>query len=74
MRMCGLSSLMNYFLVNACDIWEGNVTTRREVQIEHICSLGFLGYKRDDIAEVDIAKMCKSSFIFQQEPSKVQIM
>jgi hypothetical protein len=73
--MYGLSSLMIYFIVSACDIREGNVTTRKEAQIEHICALGFSGYKRrDDIAKVDIAEMCISSFIFQQEPSKVQII
>ena len=32
---------MVYFIVRVCDVWEGNVTTRREIYTEHICSLGF---------------------------------
>ena len=29
------------FNVKSRDVWEGNMTTRWEIQIEHICSLGF---------------------------------
>jgi hypothetical protein len=36
-------------------MWEGNVTTQREIEIEHIRSLGFWGYKRrSDMTEVRV--------------------
>ena len=41
MRMCGLNALVNYFNVKTCDMWEGDVTTRRDIWTKHICSLGF---------------------------------
>ena len=39
MWACGLKILVSYFNVKTHDIWEGNVTTRS--QIEHPRSLGF---------------------------------
>ena len=36
---CGLNSLMDNFDVQACDLWKGNVTTKREIYIEHVPSL-----------------------------------
>ena len=58
MQACGLISLVDYFNVKACDIWEGNVTTRREILTEHICSPNMLGYKRgSDILEVVLRKL-----------------
>ena len=40
-RECGLKSLVDYLDVEACDMWEGNVTRRGEVYTERICSPGF---------------------------------
>ena len=42
-QACGLNSLVDCFNVKTYDVWEGNVTTRRGIQKEHICSLGFPG-------------------------------
>ena len=57
-RACGLISLVDDCNVKACDIWEGNVTTRREILTEHICSPNMLGYKRgSDILEGNITKV-----------------
>jgi hypothetical protein len=39
--MCGLNSLIDYDNVKTHDIWEKNMTTRREIHTEHIHSLGF---------------------------------
>jgi hypothetical protein len=48
MRVCGLDSLMDYFNVHDRDVWEEICQERRrEIQIEHIYSLGF-----QDIREV----------------------
>lgn len=41
MQTCDLNYLMDYFNVKICAIWEGIATTRREILIEHMCSLGF---------------------------------
>ena len=42
MRVCGLDSLMDYFNVHDRDVWEEICQERRrEIQIEHIYSLGF---------------------------------
>ena len=41
MPVCGLVSLVDYFNAKTHNIWEGNVTTRRETESEHIGSLGF---------------------------------
>ena len=41
MRVHGLNSWVGYFNVKMCDVWEGNVTTRREIWTENIHSLGF---------------------------------
>jgi hypothetical protein len=32
---------VDYFMSKTCDIWEVNVTTRRDIQTENICFLGF---------------------------------
>jgi hypothetical protein len=41
MQACGLNSLVDYLNVKNYDKWEGNVITKREILIEHICFLGF---------------------------------
>ena len=41
MRACGLNSLMDRFNVRTCDIWEVNMTTRREIYYENIRPYGF---------------------------------
>ena len=41
MRGYGLDPLLVYFNVQTHDIWERNMSIRREMQIEHIRSLGF---------------------------------
>jgi hypothetical protein len=39
------------------DVWERNVTTRREISTKHICSVG-LGYKRgSDTTKGDIMEV-----------------
>ena len=54
-RTCNLNSLMNYFDVKIHDIWEGHMTTRREIETELIHSVGFRAYKRgSDITEVTV--------------------
>jgi hypothetical protein len=50
---CGLISLVDYIKVITCDVWEGNVTTRRDVLNEHICSLLF----QDIREEVTLQRM-----------------
>ena len=35
-QVCDVNSLVPYLNVINCDIWEGNVTTRGEILIEHI--------------------------------------
>lgn len=37
---CGLNSLMDNFDVQACDLWKGNVTTKREIYTEHVPLVG----------------------------------
>jgi hypothetical protein len=41
MWVCGSISLVDYFNVRTHDIWEKNVTTRRDIWIENIRFLGF---------------------------------
>ena len=52
-RECGLRSLADYLDVKSRDVWEGNVTRRGEIYIEHIRSLGF----RDIIEGVTIRRL-----------------
>jgi hypothetical protein len=33
--------MVDYFIVKTHDIWEGNVITRSEIEIENLCCLGF---------------------------------
>ena len=40
--------LVGYFNVKTCDIWEVNMTTRREIWTKHIHSLGF-GDVREEV-------------------------
>ena len=44
-RACGLNLLVEYFDVEACNIWEGYVTQGRGVLIEHIRFLGLWDIK-----------------------------
>ena len=37
MQECDMNSLVDYFNAIVHGIWEGIVTTRREISIEHIC-------------------------------------
>ena len=54
----GLNSLVDYFNVKIHDIWEGNVTTWREIQIEQIHSLGLWDIREErDITEDDITEV-----------------
>ena len=41
MQTCGSDCLEVYFNVRTCDIWEGNMTIRSEIQTKRICPLGF---------------------------------
>ena len=60
MRVRGLNSLVDYFNVRTHDIWEGNVTTRREILPKNICSSWFqdiregVTARRGDITEVKV--------------------
>ena len=36
-----VNSLVDWLNVKTCDIWEENVTIRKEVKTEHILSIGF---------------------------------
>jgi hypothetical protein len=69
-RVCGLKSLVDYFNVKTCDVWEVNVTTRREILIEKICSLGFkdiregLTIKDGDSTEVRVLESRVQSILY----------
>ena len=51
MQAYGLNSSVVCFKVKIFDIWEGNMTTRSEIYVENIYSLGI---SERDIKEVDI--------------------
>ena len=52
-----LKSFLVYFNVNTCDIWEGHVITKGDIQIGNIRSLGFRDIKRrSDTEEVNITE------------------
>lgn len=54
MQVYGLTSWMDYFNAETCDIWEGNVTTNTPPK-KHMCSLGFHNTKNGgDIEEVRV--------------------
>jgi hypothetical protein len=44
-RACGLKSLVIYFNIKICDIWEKNMAVRSEIMTENIHSLGFQGIR-----------------------------
>ena len=49
---------MDYFDVKTCDVWEVNVTTRREIWNENIRSLGFRDIREgSDVKEGDITEV-----------------
>jgi len=52
---CGMNSMVKYFNVKTYDIWEGNVTTKRKIWIEHIRSLEFW-IIREGVMEGDIVE------------------
>jgi hypothetical protein len=58
-RACGLRSLVVYFNVETCDIWEEKVTTRREIYIENLRFRGLWDMREglSDIKEVDIVEV-----------------
>ena len=67
--VCGLHSLVGYFNVGTHDIWEGHVTTRRGIQIEHIRSLGFW-----DIRKGTILQRLECALIFSNPGSPINFL
>jgi hypothetical protein len=68
-RAYNINHLVNFLNVRIHDTWVGHMTTRREIEIEHIRSVGFREHKRgSDITEV---RVCLQKWTIQNTHKQV---